>query len=446
MTVNVSEFLQILLTVAWRRKLLIIFPILIFAGLSVVAARYWPRTYIAQTLIMLQEGKAADPLNYGGGRTQRTQLRKAEVDTLLKSERVLRGAVLDFNIGGKALTPKDIENEIKDLRDIIHVKIVGREFVSVELHGQNPVGMADRLSIIVTRFFERLFSRVDEMKTARQFAFEQRKRDLEISENALSEWVARNGALIASDNINDNIARIAELKRKRSEAEQRLKEEARFTIQGPVELNTILSSLSQSRRSSLYAGSNSDSGTLAQTGELERLLQAYEDVHSSLVEVQRSTIAAINLALKSSQSASGPVHLELVALKARHNEAVEQFKAHMAQAKKSKAPALPPFGLINPELIRVVDEPHDPVSPATSILKIILACAAAGIGLGVGMAALAEQFDDTIYDARDLGRLSGIDIVISLPEMDKHSKEQDDRALEANLAELKPLELVQNRA
>ena len=86
------------------------------------------------------------------------------------------------------------------------------------------------------------------------------------------------------------------------------------------------------------------------------------------------------------------------------------------------------------------------MSPATSILKIIVACMAAGIGLGVGMAALAEQFDDTIYDARDLGRLSGIDVVIQLPKLDPQSKELMDQVPTSSSAELKPFELVQKRA
>ena len=424
MSVNVSEFIQILLTVGWRRRLLILFPITIFIGISVLASTFFPRTYISRTLIMLQEGQAADPLNYGSGAAQRTQLRKAEVETLLKSERVLRGAVLDFNLGKKPLTPKQIEDEIKDLRDDIQVGVVGREFISVELHAGYRVGLADSLSIIMTRFFERLFSREDAMKTARQFAYEQRKRDLQHAEKALTVWFERHGSAIVNENIKADIEKIAALRKRRAQSEEQLIEAASAVLTGPIELTNVAATLAQARQFRFgTVGQGVDERRSERLRELDALFQNYETVNRSLVSAQRSAITRIEQGLKAAQLDNAPLYQELRRVEARFNESVDQYSAHQAQANKSRAPTLPPFGLINPELIRIIDEPRDPVSPATSILKILLACLAAGIGLGVGLAALAEQIDDTLYDARDLGRLTGVDVVIQLPMLDPNMRE-----------------------
>jgi len=206
--VNVREFIEILLTVARRRWLVILLPILVFAGLSVLAVKYWPRTYITRTLVMLQEGQAADPLNGGGPAMRRTQLRGAALDTLLKSERVLRGAILDFNLGQKPLTAREFEDEIRSLRKQIFVGVVGQEFIEIELRQAERDGISDRLSIIVTRFLERLFSRQDAIKTARQFALERRKRDLVIAEDALTNWFETHEASISSDQLGAFIKQI----------------------------------------------------------------------------------------------------------------------------------------------------------------------------------------------------------------------------------------------
>ncbi|MGI9424904.1 MAG: hypothetical protein ACR2PA_17030 [Hyphomicrobiaceae bacterium] len=442
---NVREFIQILLTVALRRWLVILLPIILFSGFGVLAVKYWPRTFEARTLIMLQEGQAADPLNYGGRAARRTQLRGAALDTLLKSERVLRGAILDFNLGQEPLSPKKLEAEIKSLRREIFVGVVGQEFIEIELRQSDPVGLADRLSIIVTRFLERLLSRKDAMKTARQFALEQRKRDLEHAEKTLAEWFERHQALIANEQIKADVKRIAALQKTRSEAEQKLIDAAGPILQGPVELTNIVATLAQARQFPLGATSGVGPQRTAQVKRLEVLFEYYEGLNTSLVQAQRASVAAVQQSLQSAQSASGPVYQELQSLEARYNEAVEQYTAHRAQANKSKAPALPPFGLINPELIRIIDEPYDPVSPTSSVLKIVLACLAAGIGLGVGLAALAEQIDDTLYDAGGLNRLSGIDVVIPLPKMDPQSKELD-RIYNPDADERTSLEPVHQRA
>ena len=426
MGTNVREFIQILLAVAQRRWLLILLPIVLFIGLSVLAGIFWPRTYVARTLIMLQEGQATDPLNYGGRAARRTQLRVAALDTLLKSERVLRSAILEYNLSKKPLNPIEFEQEIASLRKQINVGVVGQEFIEIELRDSNPDGLADRLSTIMTRFLERLFSREDSMKTARQFALDRRKRDLELVEHTLADWLVRHQDLVAIDQVKVDIKRIAELQKNRSEAEKRLIDAAGPIIQGPIELTNIVAMLARARQFPLHVSSGVG-GPKRSAGmkQLKELFENYEAVNKSLVEGLRSNVAVTEKRLRSSNLAFGPVHQDLRRLVARYTEAVDQYRAHRAQSNKSKAPSLPPFGLINPELIRIIDEPKDPVSPSNSILKIIVACLVAGIGLGAGLAALSEQIDDTLYDARELGRLSGIDVVIRVPKIDPQSGELD---------------------
>jgi len=194
-----------------------------------------------------------------------------------------------------------------------------------------------------------------------------------------------------------------------------------------VELTNIVAALAKVRQFPFASSAQGNAPKRSEGMEqLADVFETYEGMNRALVKALRASVASVMQSLKSSPQAFGALHRELKSLAARHEEAVEQYTAHRQQANKSRAPTLPPFGLINPELIRIIDEPKDPASPSTSILKIILACLAAGIGLGVGLAALAEQIDDTLYDARNLSRLTGVDLVIAMPKLDPHSKGLDD--------------------
>jgi len=417
--VSVREFIEILLTVARRRWLVILLPILIFTGLSVLAAKYWPQTYIARTLIMLQEGQVADPLNYGGRALRRTQLRGAALDALLKSDRVLEGAIRDFYSDQKPLTRKQLEDEKTSLRKEIVVGVVGQEFINIELRQTNPNGLADRLTIIVTRFLERLFSKQDAIMTARQFALQQRKHDLESSEQTLIAWFGRHQPLIKTSASAASVEQLLSLQKARSAAEKKLINAAASVIQGPAEMTKIIATLTQAKQYPLRFSSGNATSTLPQDmQQLVAFLDSYQETNKSLNKALRTLVAITETNLQSSNLAVSPTHQEFENLVSRYNENRRQLATHSARAGNARAPTLPPFGLINPELIRIIDKPQDPTSPATSILKIIIACMAAGIGLGIGLAALAEQVDDTLYETRGLSHLTGIDLVIPMPMAD----------------------------
>jgi hypothetical protein len=46
-----------------------------------------------------------------------------------------------------------------------------------------------------------------------------------------------------------------------------------------------------------------------------------------------------------------------------------------------------------------------------------VACIGAGIAIGIGLAALAEQLDGRIYNPSDFARLTGLPLITSLPKL-----------------------------
>lgn len=422
--VSVSDFLRLLWAVVRRRWLLILIPIVVFSCLSVAAAMYWPRVYIARTLIMLQEGQASDPLSGGGAAYRRAQLRVAELDTLIKSEDVLGSVVLDRNFGERQLTLKEISDQTDWLRDRIRIGVVGQEFIEIELRGSSPGGLANLSSTIVTRFLERLLAREDVTKTSRQFVLDSRKHTRELVIRSLGKWLERRREIIEAGPEMIDLGGIHKLQKLRSSAKTEMFVEAGRTLSGSPDFSIILAAVVRARQASTFGALRGSSATKRPGLEqLDQLLAKYEAVDNLLVSKLREALAAATTNLDSSDQPLIDAQKELFELAARYNSAIEQYGIHRAEARKSNARSQPPFGLVNPELIRIIDEPKDPQSPSNSILKIIVACLVAGVGLGAGVAALAEQFDDTLYDLEDLNRLSGAKVIVRLPRLENNLEE-----------------------
>lgn len=424
MNVSIVELLEIVINAAWRRKRLIIAPILVFSALAVIAVFAWPRAYTTRALLMLQEHGSSDPLSGGGGASRQGRLKAEEIDTLLKSERVLVGSVLDFNLGKKPLSASDLEGEIKSLRKRVGVSVVGSDFIEIELKDSARDGIGERLSIILTRFFERLLEREDSMTTARAFALQQRHRDVATTSSAIEDWLKRAAATGTAGVMLDG--RLAELRKTQADLEQRLKQSASSLLHGDINLGMLDQFINDEMRIASARMRTSDplaglSDRLGVLKALEAELAAYRSLGREISELLTSNARALANSLREQPAdPEGKIKTltgEWESLDARYAEAVDQYGKHILRAKKGSGPSMAPFGLIAPDSIRIIDEPRDPATPTTSLLKILVACLAAGIGIGGGLAAIAEQLDERIYDHRGLGNLAGTDAVFRVPAM-----------------------------
>jgi uncharacterized protein involved in exopolysaccharide biosynthesis len=143
-----------LIQAAWRRRFLVIVPLLLMVPLSVAAALILPRTYVAHTLLLLQEGERNNPLAHDTPASSALQQRVAGLDALLKSEQVLR-PVVDNGTG--ANSPQMIA-KIEDLRRALSLNLIGSDFLQIELRGSTATGLGLQLQRILSRFFEVLLT------------------------------------------------------------------------------------------------------------------------------------------------------------------------------------------------------------------------------------------------------------------------------------------------
>jgi uncharacterized protein involved in exopolysaccharide biosynthesis len=144
---TVGHFLQAI----WRRRVLLIAPILLMIPLSVAAALLLPKAYVARSLLLLQEDERGNPLAREAPVQASMQQRAMSLEALLKSNQVL--LPIAERMPG-ADTAKETGREVQELRRRLSLGLVGSDFVEVELRGDKSDGLGDQLQQILGRFFE----------------------------------------------------------------------------------------------------------------------------------------------------------------------------------------------------------------------------------------------------------------------------------------------------
>jgi uncharacterized protein involved in exopolysaccharide biosynthesis len=173
-----------LLQAGWRRRFLLIIPVLLMIPMSVGIALLVPSTYTAHTLLLLQEGEKGNPLARDAAVPGSMQQRVAGLEALLKSDQVLI-PLLDLPAGAD---PKRISQGLQDLRKDLTLELIGSDFLSVDLRGPNSNGLGDKLSRILARFFEVLLA--ENAPNAANVVIQRRRDELQAAENERSRLQA----------------------------------------------------------------------------------------------------------------------------------------------------------------------------------------------------------------------------------------------------------------
>ncbi|WP_165820425.1 hypothetical protein [Microvirga sp. KLBC 81] len=153
---HITRIIRDLVQGAWRRRLLIVLPILLMLPVSIAAAIILPKAYTARALMQLQEAGRDNPFSREGdpaSSVYRVQERFAGLRALFMSESVLAkalGAEVD------RLPPVEREATIGELRQALSLDLIGGDFIEVKLVGAKPEGLGKRLEAVMASFLEAL--------------------------------------------------------------------------------------------------------------------------------------------------------------------------------------------------------------------------------------------------------------------------------------------------
>ncbi len=158
----------------FRRKWLIIIPLVIGAIGGIISANTLPKIYRASTLILVEEGRIINPLVKGlAVSTSMAQRLTILREQILGWDRINQ-LISKLNLAKNVKTQQEFEGLVSRLRRHIRVRLRGRNIVGISYQGEDPVGAMNVVKTITDIFIaENLRQQNQETENAISFIDDQ---------------------------------------------------------------------------------------------------------------------------------------------------------------------------------------------------------------------------------------------------------------------------------
>ncbi len=417
------SMLKPIVAAAWRRRYLLAMPFLIMLPLSMVWLMYGPRTYVAKSLMLLQEAAPSNPLakDTGSGHPARIQDRIAGLQALLKSDRVLGNVYRDLapeQLRGN----RDMAAWMRDFSLLLSVDLIGTDFLEFKLKGSTPKGLGKSLESVTSRFLEALLPEQNAL-FASQVLLDRRKEELDAAERALAVFRQRLAERLPQG-IGASHHRLAEARSTLQGKETQLQRvnqeiaERRSKIAGAGPSNARVDQEIAQVRAELASiegkGANGQPQLIQAQARLSELLSIRElETRRGTTEAEIRDLSRQMDGLIKAVRQTEPIAEQLAQLE---KDAAEAKEAHDEYARRwQRASSTRAGGILNaPERIKLIDAPRDPEFPATSAFRAALIALLASILLGLGLTLLAEMLDPRMRSPDEVEEATGLPVLARL--------------------------------
>ncbi len=422
---RVTRIIRDLIQGAWRRRFLILLPVILMLPISFIAATILPKAYIARSLMQLQEASRENPFSREGDASSiyRVQERFEGLRALFLSDRVLIRALGEE---AQRLPAAERETRIGDLRKDLSLDLIGGDFIEVKLSGAKPEGLGKTLETVMASFLEAL---VPEQggATAAELMVNARRQDL-VSLTKAKEDVQRELASLLPNGPTDAEQRLMLLR-----ARQHEKKETLTRIDAEVSrLRNVLGSPSDEQLKQEIAklpegprDAGPPSGSDQPMNERTRDLFAFKSLSSlrQALSAETRDLSSDTAALDGKITRFRELQDRFAGLEKEIASAREAFESY--QKRFSGTNAMRSVGVLKaPELIRIVDPPRDPATASRSRLLYFLSGIMAGGLIGLGLAFVAEKMDSRIRHADEASEIAGIPVLAMMRNYDHRSRER----------------------
>ncbi|TOC74237.1 chain-length determining protein [Vibrio parahaemolyticus] len=471
---DLRENISVLLHGAWRRRYMIVIPMLVLPILGFGVSKLVPTTYVAHTSMLIQETAKMNPFLQDIAVSTMLKDRLSALSTLLKSRHVLYSVAKEQGLIDDDMGAKEQEFIIKDLASRLSVQQLGKDFIQIQLRSGKAQGMESMLTSVSNRFVEQLLApERSSIKDSSHFLtihINKRREELDKAEHAFAEY--KNTYSYATPEMQaQSLTRLASLKQTLAEKEAELAgvtrslgsldqqlsktnpvigkieeqiieirseltllrakyTEAHSLVQGKLrelkrleQERTVLLSSKQPELNSNQLWDIASNATVSSLGEAQPLLvsqlhqlQIMRSRFESLTE-ETVSLQKIIQELESNAHRFGSTATEInrlardVAVKREmYDDLVERYE--MAQLTGS-------LGVFEEnKRVKIIDAPFTPTIPSNlpSIVFIILGFIG-GAGLGVGLAAILELADNSVRSRRALEKHLGVPVITTLPKV-----------------------------
>jgi len=424
---RLTRIIRDLVQGAWRRRFLVLLPILFMVPVSIAAALILPKAYIARSLLQLQESGRDNPFardGDGASSVYRVQERFQGLRALLISDRVLSqalGAEVD------KLPPSEREKRTGELRQALAIDLIGGDFIEVKLSGAQPEGLGKRLETVMASFLEALIPEQGGA-TAAQLMLSARRQELDAL-NRAKEEVRRELTALLPNGSDEAAQRLSTIEQVRSGRWNTL-------VQIEAEISRLREALGKPSDEQLERemaalparGSGEADQSAIRDQQSSDRVQALAALKSLLPQRQSLAAQTQNLGtdaatLKGDMSRFQELQERLTGLEKEIAAARQTYDDY--QKRFSNTNAVRSVGILRaPELIRIVDPPRDPVNPSGSRVLYVLSGLIAGALLGLGLAFVAERLDQRIRHSDEASEIAGIPVLALARDQSQSTNER----------------------
>lgn len=469
---TLEELMLVVLYAAWRRRYMLLLPVLIMPMVGLAASRLAPKDYTAKMTLLVQEAAAINPFLEDLAISTDLKDRMDALKEQMKTRSVLTEIARDAGWITDETPVGRVDPTLDSLRSSMRIGLVGRELVEISFTASYANGLARVVSAIAQRFVDQLLAPArSSVDASEQFLGAERARfqaELAEAEVRLAEVKGRNAEALPALHA-QNVQALAQTRAQLAELNADLAgHEARFEIgvqrlqeTNPIlgridarlaELDTALAELLvryterhsavqrtraemqalQARRTEVetaVAGAGSvDPDRLwnmlsGDTGETRSLMQEQLALlEEARGRVQRITRQIASLQTREAELAArvtnhAAVEREIVALE--RDVSVKRDLLDRLSERYEMARVTSALGRqAAPDLVRVIDQPQDPTrSNAWPLAVYVVAALVGGLAIGTGLAFAAELLDTTVTRPAMVADLVGLPVLSRLPPL-----------------------------
>ena len=460
---------------AWRRRYVIVTPVLVLPILGVLVSMVTPKKFTAHTSMLIQETAKMNPFLEDLAVSSMLKERMAALQTLLHSRHIL-GAVADERGLLDANSSAERRDEvIAELSSALKVDMAGKDLIRIDFAANSADGMKEMLETVSKHFVEQLLApERSSMKDSAYFLAKHlklRREDLDKGESELANFKDEHAAELPELHAS-NITRLSQLRQRLAEREAELAG-AQKSLGG---LNRQLS------RTNPVVG-RIEEQIVTTRGELALLKARYTNGHSGVrgalrtlrrLEEERQRVLATgerpldpdklwdiaSTAQIGNDDSAQPLlvaQLENVLLARSKHDGLQEETTRLRSLIEELATKTAGFGNHERELLRIqrdlkvkralyedllnryemarvtgslgnfeqskrikiIDRPFTPTAPSNlPMLLFALGGLLGGIFLGSGLALVAELTDNTIRRRDQLQLLTGLPVLSRLANVD----------------------------
>ncbi len=459
---NLGDIIYVVLNAAWRRRYLLVIPMLLMPVVAYFASDKVTKSYSTGMSILIQEPAALNPFLEDFALSPNLKERMAPLKALLKSEHVLSDVLTELGEFDANTSPIEKLRKVRTLSRSIDSRLIGQEVIKLTITGSKSEGLAKRLNAVAKHFIERIVaperSSVEGSEKFLRAQMNARAEQLQQAEARLVSFKVENAENLP-EIYQSNIGRLTTLQDlydtkviELSAAERSLKDlrkrlsgtnplignleekivnlsselvslKARYTDSHSKvrnaetklarlraersELLSVSTEVSDDELDRLFNIAMGQSGGFDENGQspflvsqMLRLQDAQSNKTALEKEVEQIRIKIDQL--NNGIARFGPIERKMQALERNIRIAQQLHEKLMERYEMARVTgALGRFEA--PERVKIIDAPQDPHFPDTpGRIAFIIGGIIGGIVMGIGLATITEMLDPTVRSAREL--------------------------------------------